>query len=301
MTAQHQELTAAEAEWANWHRTREESLASKFGWLTLTSFQWLPVSPEPLERLPGLWSSNSTTAALTTDGGQHFSISTPAAGSSQVAGAHVSGTITAQLTNGESLMWLRNADVLIELLMRSHRYGIRVRDTRAATLAAFDGVPTFDYSPHWVLPARFEPYGKPHHEQVSSAHPDVTIPVTAVGEIVFDYDGGSHRLAASVASDGGLTANFHDLTNGDTTAAWRFVNTPAPAKDGSVHIDFNRTLNYPFSFTEFGACPAPMRVNSLDLAVEAGEKAPAGGAQRMAEIPVMSRPAINVLTSRLPS
>lgn len=274
MPADQQELTTAEAEWADWHRQREESLASRFGWLTLTSFQWLPSAPEALEGLPGLWSSNGTTAALTTDGGEHFSIADPAAGSSQVTGQHVSGTITAQLSNGESLMWLRNEDVLIELLMRSHRYGIRIRDTRAPTLENFDGVPTFDYSPDWVVPASFEPHDEPRREPVPSAHPDVTIPVTAAGEVVFERDGGTHRLAASAADDGGLTLNFHDQTNGITTAAWRFVHTEAPAADGTVTIDFNRTLNYPFSFTDFGACPAPMKVNSLQLAVEAGEKAP---------------------------
>ncbi|GAB3518888.1 DUF1684 domain-containing protein [Arthrobacter monumenti] len=274
MPADQQELSTAEAEWAEWHRKREETLASQHGWLTLTSFQWLPSVPEQLEGLPGLWRSDGTTAALTTDGAEHFSIANPSAESAQVTGQHVSGTITAQLSNGESLMWLRNGELMIELAMRSNRYAVRIRDPRAATLREFDGVPTFDFSPGWVVPARFTPHDEPRTEPVKSARHDVTIPVTAVGDVLFEFDGGTHRLAASAGADGGLRLNFHDQTNGVTTAAWRFVETGPPAEDGSVTIDFNRAINYPFSFTDFGACPAPMRVNSLELAVEAGEKAP---------------------------
>ena len=39
-------------------------------------------------------------------------------------------------------------------------------------------------------------------------------------------------------------------------------------------IDFNRAVNLPFAFTEFGTCPAPVPGNDLPLAVTAGELAP---------------------------
>ncbi|GAB3272155.1 DUF1684 domain-containing protein [Arthrobacter pigmenti] len=274
MPTEQQQLSVAEAEWTEWHAAREAALTDRSGWLTLTSFQWLPTEPDEVDLVPGLWSSSGTTAAVTTDSGDGFRIADPARDSAQVPGQHVSGTITARLSNGESLMWLRHEDVVVELAMRSDRYAIRTRDANAPTLANFDGVPTFGYSPEWVLSARFLPYPEPRQEEVASAREDVTIPVTAVGEVELEYDGATHRLTATAGASGGLSLNFHDETNGDTTADWRFVQTEAPDDDGSVLIDFNRTINYPFSFTAFGACPAPMEQNRLEFPVEAGELAP---------------------------
>lgn len=274
MPTEQQQLSVAEAEWTDWHSARETSLADRSGWLTLTSFQWLPTEPDELDLVPGLWSSSGTTAAVTTDGGDGYSIVNPAPDSSQAPGQHVSGTITARLSNGDSLLWLRREDVVVELAMRSDRYAIRTRDANAPTLAEFHGVPTFGYSPGWVLAGRFIPYPEPQQEEVASAREDVTIPVTVVGEVEFEYDGGTHRLAATAEPTGGLRLNFHDDTNGDTTADWRFLLTEEPARDGSVVLDFNRTLNYPFIFTDFGACPAPLERNRLELPVDAGEMAP---------------------------
>jgi uncharacterized protein len=50
---------------------------------------------------------------------------------------------------------------------------------------------------------------------------------------------------------------------------------PRPRPDHSVVLDFNRTINYPSAFTPYGTCPMPVKNNSLDVRVEAGEKLPA--------------------------
>jgi hypothetical protein len=44
--------------------------------------------------------------------------------------------------------------------------------------------------------------------------------------------------------------------------------------DRSVAVDFNRTVNLPFAFTDYGTCPAPVEGNRLALPVTAGEKRP---------------------------
>lgn len=61
----------------------------------------------------------------------------------------------------------------------------------------------------------------------------------------------------------------------EATAAWRFLDVPPPALDGTVLQDFNRAQNYPFAFTEYAVCPAPVAANQLPFAVTAGEKLPA--------------------------
>ena len=40
-------------------------------------------------------------------------------------------------------------------------------------------------------------------------------------------------------------------------------------------LDFNRAINYPSAFTPYGTCPMPVKNNSLDYRIEAGEKEPA--------------------------
>ncbi len=39
-------------------------------------------------------------------------------------------------------------------------------------------------------------------------------------------------------------------------------------------LDFNRAINYPSAFTPYGTCPMPVKNNSLDYRIEAGEKHP---------------------------
>ncbi|MCW2133917.1 DUF1684 domain-containing protein [Arthrobacter sp. VKM Ac-2550] len=65
------------------------------------------------------------------------------------------------------------------------------------------------------------------------------------GEVGFELGGANHRLVAEPGTLGGLTLNFHDLTNGTSTYDWRKATTAKPRPDVSVIIDFNRAINYP--------------------------------------------------------
>jgi uncharacterized protein (DUF1684 family) len=96
--------------------------------------------------------------------------------------------------------------------------------------------------------------------------------------VVFRAPGLPHeiRLHAEAEKLGALTVTFHDETNGNTTDEWRKLSVSRPRPDGSVVLDFNRAINYPSAFTPYGTCPMPVAGNSIDAAVEAGEKLPAG-------------------------
>jgi hypothetical protein len=100
--------------------------------------------------------------------------------------------------------------------------------------------------------------------------------VRSVGELVFRLPGKEHEfhLQAEEEKLGALTVTFHDETNGDSTDEWRKVSTARPRHDGSVILDFNRAINYPSAFTPYGTCPMPVKNNSLDYRIEAGEKDP---------------------------
>ncbi|MEV7661377.1 DUF1684 domain-containing protein [Paenarthrobacter sp. NPDC089316] len=268
--------TATDPRIARWERFREgrnSVLATEHGWLTLTSFQWLASEPSPLELVPGLWSTDGTTAFLT---------ATAADGLTLVdSGEKVEGTISAVLEDEESLMWVQyggedGKQVVVELAMRADKYAIRTRDDASPVLTGFTAVPTYDYNPDWVINGRFEPYAEPQDVPIGTANPLVDGVHRSVGEVVFRVPGKEHeiRLHAEAEKLGALNVTFHDETNGDTTDEWRKVFIPRPRPDGSVVIDFNRTINYPSAFTPYGTCPMPVRGNSIDVRVEAGEKIP---------------------------
>ena len=260
------------ARWQRFRDNRNKALAEEDGWLSLTSLQWLEPQPSPVELVPGLWSTSESvgleTAVLTAredEGLVFFEEGNP-----------VDGTFSAHLTNEESLYWVRYGTIVVELAMRGGRYAIRTRDSQSPTRTEFRGVPVFDYDPKWVIEAHWEPYPEPREVPISTANPLVDGIHRSAGEIVFHHHGHEYRLQAEQGRLGDLTITFHDETNGKTTDDWRKVSTAKPRPDGSVIIDFNRTINYPSAFTPYGTCPMPVRDNSLDLAVEAGEKMPEG-------------------------
>ncbi|HET8878278.1 MAG TPA: DUF1684 domain-containing protein, partial [Arthrobacter sp.] len=267
------------ARWQRFRNSRNAALAAPHGWLTLTSFQWLPAQPSAVDLVPGLWSTDGTTAFLTAAAEDGLTL--------VETGEPVTGTISATLADEESLMWVQfgGADgrqVQVELAMRADKYAIRTRDSGSPVFTGFDGVPTFDYRPDLVVQARFLPYPEPVDVQIGTANPLVDGVHRSVGELVFRLPGREHeyRLQAEEEKLGALTVTFHDETNGDSTDEWRKVSTARPRVDSlgnrTVVLDFNRAINYPSAFTPYGTCPMPVKNNSLDYRIEAGEKAPDG-------------------------
>jgi uncharacterized protein len=268
--------TAPDAQLERWHRfrtSRNSALASEYGWLTLTSFQWLESRPSAVDLVPGLWSTDGTTAFLTAAAADGLTL--------VETGEPVNGTIAATLEDEESLMWVQfggddGRRVVVELAMRADRYAVRTRDSTSPVFTEFDGVPTFGYRPDLVIQARFRRYDEPVDVPIGTANPLVDGVHRSVGELVFRLPGTDHEfhLQAEEEKLGALTVTFHDETNGDSTDEWRKVSTARPRPDGTVVLDFNRAINYPSAFTPYGTCPMPVKNNSLDARIEAGEKQP---------------------------
>ncbi|MEC5192004.1 MULTISPECIES: DUF1684 domain-containing protein [unclassified Arthrobacter] len=270
------------ARWQRFRKNRNDALAGEYGWLTLTSFSWLTESPAAVDLVPGVWSTDGTTAFLTAAAADGLTLVD--------TGGAVDGTISAGLSDEESLMWVQfggpdGRQVVVELAMRAGRYALRTRDSQSPVFTGFDGVPTFDYRPDLVVEARFHPNPEPVDMPIATANPLVDGVHRSVGELVFRLPGKDHefRLQAEEEKLGALTVTFHDETNGagppdKATAEWRKVSTTRPRVDDqgnlTVILDFNRAINYPSAFTPYGTCPMPVKNNSLDCRIEAGEKDP---------------------------
>lgn len=102
------------------------------------------------------------------------------------------------------------------------------------------------------------------------------------GTVAFTHDGRTHRLGVFAPADPGagehLWLPFYDATSGkETYGGGRYLDLRRDA-DGMVDLDFNYAYNplcdyNPDAFN----CTLPPRDNTLDFAVEAGEKLFAGG------------------------
>lgn len=263
----------AEARWREWHDKRDEDLATSHGWLSLIAFTWLSEERSWLSAFPGSWYADHGVAAASFHHmGNGWSLPV------YRDGAEFSGEAVFDLADGDSETSLQAGTRVAEVIRRSGKYAVRVRDSAAPTLKSFTGVPTFDYDPNAVVSAKFVPYAEPREVPIETARSAVSGRTTLVGDVVFsDDDGAPHSLAVSGDPAGELTATFYDASNGNETADWRFVSFPGPregeGEEGFV-VDFNRSLNFPAAFTPFGTCPKPPEGNTLSIKILAGEKRP---------------------------
>jgi hypothetical protein len=157
--------------------------------------------------------------------------------------------------------------------VRSGRYGIRVRDPHSPLREGFTGVPTFPVSEDWVIDARLDRYPTPLDLEIDTAQEDLTGVESAVGVLRFSAGGQEHALVA-FADDDGVTVVFTDATNGVSTAPWRALWAAVTPDQDIVRLDFNRAVNLPSAFSDYGTCPKPPEGNALSIAVEAGERRP---------------------------
>ncbi|QNE19085.1 DUF1684 domain-containing protein [Kribbella qitaiheensis] len=250
-----------ESDWQLWHIVREQDLSREQGWLSLTAFNWLTTTPAELPGLPGKW--------WAADGLAHVE-----ATDLTLDGEPLDGSASASVAEAGSLGWLFYGDKLAELVLRGGRYAIRQRDPQAPTRVGFHGVPAYPVNPRWLVTGHFTPFTEPERVEVATARPDLRQHVTAVGTVHVALGESAYELVATSAGEGQLSLSFHDETNGLETAPWRTVTTGVVQGDRSVALDFNRTINLPYAFTDYGTCPAPIPGNRLALPVTAGEKVP---------------------------
>lgn len=253
------------ARWTGWHAQREERLRQPHGWLSLTGLHWLTGEPRGFPGVPGTWRARDGRAEVT---------ATEADGLT-VHGRVLDGTDSVHVPDDDAITFATFGDVAVEVIVRSGRYGIRLRDPHSALRREFTGVPTFPVSAAWVIDARLDRYPTPLDMEIDTAQEGLTGIESAVGVLHFSAGGQEHSLVA-FAEDDGVTVIFTDATSGVSTAPWRALWAAAEPGQDIVRLDFNRAVNLPSAFSEYGTCPKPPAGNALSIAVEAGERKPLG-------------------------
>lgn len=255
--------TYDKASWGAFRERREAELVEPHGWLTLRGFHWLPAEPSALQDLPGLWSATAEEARLEATTGDGLTVD----------GTPVEGTSTLTVAEAGRVPWVDHGDVRVELLRRGGRLAIRLRAETSADREDFAGVAHFEFDPDWVIEGTYAPYAVPRPTEVATIRPDLRQSVKAAGEVRFTAGGQEQRLVVT-AMKYGLGVEFHDPTNGDETPAWRQLKFADPDPDGTVVLDFNRTVDMWFAFTPYATCPAPIEGNRVTVPVRAGERTP---------------------------
>lgn len=263
-------LADLQAGWDTWHAEREDELRAPHGWLSLTTRIWLTPEPTAIEGLPGRWSATADGVVVTAQAVDGLVVRT-------VREARpIDGTVVLHPVDGKPGTMIEHGDRVVEVARRTDEHVLRVRDPRAVTRTAFRGVPAFPVDERWVLDAVFRPYPQPRTLTVGAVVEGLQHFPSALGEVELSIGGRPQRLVALAGKDGpGLRLHFRDATSGVTThPAGRIIHNGDPAADGTLVVDFNRTVNLPCAFTDFATCPLPPAENRLDVAVEAGEKLP---------------------------
>jgi uncharacterized protein (DUF1684 family) len=256
-----------------WRQARHERLKSSNGWLTLVGLEWLQDGENRVGNdksndivLPGgpaYWGSvllsgktlqfNRVDEAVTVNGGTE---------------QHV---LMVADTEGEPTL-VRAGNLSFYPIFRES-YALRVKDSEAPALKAFQGVDQYEIDQGWRIDGRFTRAEEGASVEIANVLGHVE-PSPVFGVFEFDRDGRSHRLLALGDDDSdSLWFIFNDRTNGrETYGAGRFLYSNGMPENGRLVVDFNKAYNPPCAFNEFSTCPLPPPENRLNLAVTAGEK-----------------------------
>jgi len=287
------DAAAHRGEIQKWQSQRLASLTKDDGWLTLVGLFWLNEGENkfgsdaknpvvlPKDKAPGVAGS------LWLEKGQVRLAARP---ESKISIAPPSGVVVNRADNqpltslelkddnddnGPTILEL--GSLLINVIKRGDRVGVRVKDRESQTRREFKGLEYYPIDPRWRIEARFEPY-----------QPAKVIPITNVlgmtdnetspGALAFEVGGKTYRIDPILEKgETDLFVMIADGTTGtETYGAGRYLYVSPPDASGKVVVDFNKTYSPPCAFTNFATCPLPPQQNRLPFRIDAGEKKYAG-------------------------
>jgi uncharacterized protein len=275
-----EEPTSYSKEVETWRSARVERLKNPNGWLTLVGLDWL----KPGKNTIGSAKDNSIVIATAP---AHLGSVTLTDAKATIAldassNAMIDGAKKAQAEllddSHDKPTTVSFGTTSFYLIRRVDKFGLRVKDSEAATRKNFVGIDNFDIDPNWRVEAKWEAYNPPHEIEQTDIL-GLTEKVTVPGAAVFQHDGKTYRVEPIIETPGDkeLFLVFADKTTGkETYGAARFVYADMP-KDGKVILDFNKAYNPPCAFTPYATCLLPTKENRIDTRVTAGEKKYKGG------------------------
>lgn len=276
------DASAHKSEMQKWQSDRLASLTKEDGWLTLIGLFWLKegenkfgsdaMNPIVLPKDKVL----AVAGSLWLEKGHVRLAARP--GVEITAGDKVVTALALKDDNDDSgPTILKLGSLLVNVVKRGERVGVRVKDTESRTRREFKGLEYFPIDPKWRIEARFEAYQPPKTIPITNVL-SMTDDETSPGALAFEVDGKTYRIDPILEK--GETDWFvmiaDETTGRETYGAGRYLYVSPPDASGKVVIDFNKTYSPPCAFTNFATCPLPPRQNHLPFRIDAGEKKYAG-------------------------
>lgn len=274
-----------------WQNDRLTSLTKEDGWLTLIGLFWLNEGENkfgsgpkngivlPGDKAPGsagsFWLENGR-VRLVVRPGTEMGIQESGVDVKLDANSPTGSYLKADTDDGGPTI-LSLGSLIINVVKRGDRIGVRVKDRESRTRREFKGLQYFPVDPKWRIEARVEPYQPPKIIPITNVL-SMTDDETSPGALVFEVDGKTYRIDPILEK--GETDWFvmiaDETTGRETYGAGRYLYVTPPDANGKVVIDFNKTYSPPCAFTNYATCPLPPPQNRLPLRIDAGEKSYTG-------------------------
>ena len=284
------------SQWQEWYQQRLAYMRQPYGWLSLTSIDWLSNGGElRLDNFPGTWRQDGDSVTYTPES-THAVVN-----HGQVLDAPL--TITVPGTGDFNLEDFYSGDVRAQPIKRigsDRQVAVRVRDPHSRGIREFDGIPYFEPTKDWVLPAWYEPAERIEDTKVDASDDGLSHNETTIGYLHVTIDDMPYTLAVfqahnddsaqtrvnpatgqqeylnnrvNIAPSGHIL--FRDATSGHESYGGARVLGFSIEDPGRIsYIDFNRSMNLPCAFTAYCTCPLAPAHNTLPIAVRAGERKP---------------------------
>jgi hypothetical protein len=235
-----------------WIDQRNKQWSNPTGFLSISSINWLEETPQSFSDVSGSW--------WAIDHEVHAS------------GFEGAAERVWQLPFGSEISEPMSGGVL-EIASRGGRVVLRPRNSSSPALERFSGVNTFDYDPDLAVEADLIEEEKT--VGVSSSAGELGNKYVSPGRLRFSLHGEQIDLVAFERPDpNNLWVIFRDGTSGKTTYGTGRSVTAVKQPNGRWAIDFNKSANFPCSYTDFATCPLAPRENYLTVAIAGGEKTP---------------------------
>jgi uncharacterized protein len=268
-----------------WRAQQAKNLQTPTGWLTVIGLEWLKAGDNSF----GSAKSNAAVIkALTASSLGVIKLNGESLQLLPSSGGYPAGLLVNDVapTNPQVLeadssghpSKITDGSVTITIIHRGDRYGLRIKDSKAAARTQFHGLKWYAPNEAYRVQAKWIPYNPPHQVAVPTIlGTEVMSEVPGAAE--FTLDGKTWRLEPILESpdDKDLFFIFRDTTSkSETYGAGRFLYTSLPdhglTQAGSVELDFNRAENPPCAYTPYATCPLPTPQNRLTIAIPAGQQ-----------------------------
>lgn len=239
-------------EFQTWIDGRNSQWSNPTGFLAVTSMNWLNEKPQTFSDVSGSWwAIGHEVRAIGFDGDDE-----------QVWQIPFGSEISEPMSGG-----------VLEIASRGGRIILRPRNASAPALARFNGVSVFDYNVDLAVEADLIADEK--KVGVSSAAGELGNNYNSPGSLRFHINGVELELIAFERADpNNLWVIFRDGTSGKTSYGTGRSVTAVKQPGGKWAIDFNKSANFPCSYTDFATCPLAPRENYLAFEIAGGEKTP---------------------------